>query len=280
MKIGFIGAGNVGTSLGKLFAQRGVSVTGYFSRTRRHAEEAAEFTRTHCFDTLEEIVQASDTLFVTTSDGVVARMWNDMKTLPIKSKCICHCSGALPSSVFEGAAQCGVQTCSVHPMMAVSDRFSVWEKLNGAFFTLEGDGAPRMQEVLDTCGVQHATIQAADKARYHLASCVVSNLVVGLADWGTQLLEQCGFTQEQALTALTPLMRGNMQAICDKGAQNALTGPAERGDMGTIQSHMACLTREEQALYARLTRRLCDIAHKKHPDRDDTALTKYLEGLS
>ena len=203
MKIGFIGAGNVGTSLGKLFAQRGVSVTGYFSRTRRHAEEAAEFTRTHCFDTLEEIVQASDTLFVTTSDGVVARMWNDMKTLPIKSKCICHCSGALPSSVFEGAAQ-----------------------------------------------------------------------------WGTQLLEQCGFTQEQALTALTPLMRGNMQAICDKGAQNALTGPAERGDMGTIQSHMACLTREEQALYARLTRRLCDIAHKKHPDRDDTALTKYLEGLS
>ena len=105
MKIGFIGAGNVGTSLGKLFAQRGVSVTGYFSRTRRHAEEAAEFTRTHCFDTLEEIVQASDTLFVTTSDGVVARMWNDMKTLPIKSKCICHCSGALPSSVFEGAAQ-------------------------------------------------------------------------------------------------------------------------------------------------------------------------------
>ena len=253
MKIGFIGAGNVGTSLGKLFAQRGVSVTGYFSRTRRHAEEAAEFTRTHCFDTLEEIVQASDTLFVTTSDGVVARMWNDMKTLPIKSKCICHCSGALPSSVFEGAAQCGAQTCSVHPMMAVSDRFSVWEKLNGAFFTLEGDGAPRMQEVLDTCGVQHATIQAADKARYHLASCVVSNLVVGLADWGTQLLEQCGFTQEQALTALTPLMRGNMQAICDKGAQNALTGPAERGDMGTIQSHMACLTREEQALYARLT---------------------------
>ena len=85
MKIGFIGAGNVGTSLGKLFVQRGVSVTGYFSRTRRHAEEAAEFTRTHCFDTLEEIVQASDTLFVTTSDGVVARMWNDMKTLPIKS---------------------------------------------------------------------------------------------------------------------------------------------------------------------------------------------------
>lgn len=217
---------------------------------------------------------------MTTSDGVVARMWNDMKTLPIKSKCICHCSGALPSSVFEGAAQCGAQTCSVHPMMAVSDRFSVWEKLNGAFFTLEGDGAPRMQEVLDTCGVQHATIQAADKARYHLASCVVSNLVVGLADWGTQLLKQCGFTQEQALTALTPLMCGNMQAICDKGAQNALTGPAERGDMGTIQSHMACLTREEQALYARLTRRLCDIAHKKHPDREDTALTKYLEGLS
>lgn len=133
MKIGFIGAGNVGTSLGKLFTQHGIAVTGYYSRTRKHAEEAAEFTRTHCFDTLEEIVQASDTLFVTTSDGAVARMWKDMKTLPIKSKWICHCSGALPSSVFEGADACGAQTCSVHPMMAVSDRFSAWEKLSGAF---------------------------------------------------------------------------------------------------------------------------------------------------
>lgn len=280
MKIGFIGAGKVGTSLGKLFAQHGIAVTGYYSRTPQHAEQAAAFTQSQCFDSLEDVCTASDTLFLTTPDGAIGRMWNDIAALPIKSKCICHCSGALPSSVFEGAEQKGARVCSVHPLLAVSDRFSSWQQLEGAFFTLEGSGAAEMQPLLHRCGAQTATIAAADKARYHLAACVVSNLAVGLSHWGMQLLEQCGFTAQQAQTALTPLILGNAQAVCAKGPRDALTGPAERGDMETIQSHMACLNRQDQALYALLTRRLCDLAQQKHPDRDDAALRNYLEGLS
>lgn len=280
MKIGFIGAGKVGTSLGKWFVQHGVTVTGYYSRTREHAEEAAAFTTTVCFVSLKDIVEASDTLFITTPDGVIARMWNDIAALPIKSKCICHCSGALPSSIFAHADEYGARVASVHPLLAVSDRFSSWEQLEGGFFTLEGSGAAEMEAVMHHCGAQTATIRAEDKARYHLAACVVSNLAVGLSDWGMKLLEQCGFSQQQALTALTPLILGNAQAICAKGPKAALTGPAERGDMGTIESHMACLNTTDQALYALLTRKLCDLAQEKHPDRDDTALRTYLEGLS
>ncbi|HBI63761.1 MAG TPA: DUF2520 domain-containing protein [Clostridiales bacterium] len=279
MKIGFIGAGKVGTSLGKLFAHHGVSVTGYYSRTPQHAEQAAAFTQSNCYSSLADILDASDTLFVTTPDGVIGRIWDDLAALPIKSKCICHCSGALPSAVFASAEKCGARVCSVHPLLAVSDRFSSWQQLEGAFFTLEGSGAPEMAELLHSCGAQTATIAAADKARYHLAACVVSNLAVGLSHWGMQLLEQCGFTAEQAQTALTPLILGNAQAVCSKGPRDALTGPAERGDVETIRSHMACLSREDQALYALLTRKLCDLAQQKHPDRDDTALRTYLEGL-
>lgn len=280
MKIGFIGAGKVGTSLGKLFVQHGFSVTGYYSRSSQHAEQAAEFTQSKCFDSLEQICQSSDTLFLTTPDGVIAQMWHEIASLPIKSKCICHCSGALPSSVFTDAAELGAEICSVHPLLAVSDRFSSWEQLEGAFFTLEGTCADQMRTVLEQCGAQTAVIDAADKARYHLAACVVSNLAVGLSDWGMQLLTQCGFTQQQAQTALSPLILGNAQAICTKGTLAALTGPAERGDAETIRSHMNCLSPKDQQLYALLTRKLCDIAQRKHPDRDDTVLINYLEGLS
>lgn len=280
MKIGFIGAGKVGTSLGKLLTQHDVTVTGYYSRTREHAEEAAAFTRTLCFTSLQDVVDASDTLFITTPDGVIDRMWHDIQALPIKSKCICHCSGALPSSIFQGADELGARVSSVHPLLAVSDRFSSWKQLEGAFFTLEGSCASEMEQLMQQCGAQTAIIRAQDKARYHLAACVVSNLAVGLSDWGMKLLEQCGFTEQQALTALSPLILGNAQAICQKGPKAALTGPAERGDIGTIQSHMACLNSTDQALYALLTRKLCDLAQEKHPDRDDTALITYLEGLS
>ena len=45
MKTGFIGAGKVGFSLGKMFAESGLPLTGYYSRQREAAQEAAAFTR-------------------------------------------------------------------------------------------------------------------------------------------------------------------------------------------------------------------------------------------
>ena len=280
MQIIVVGAGKVGTSRGKLFSECGAHITGYYSRSFDHARQAAEFTSSVPYRTLEELVQESDTLFVTTPDGVLQTMIGEIAALPVKEKRICHCSGALASDVFAPAAQRGARVCSVHPLVAVSDRFESWKTLRGAFFTLEGDRetAQAMEQLLHRCGAQTAVISAADKPRYHLAACVVSNLAVGLSEWGMQLLEQCGFTREQAQTALTPLIRGNAESICRKGPMDALTGPAERGDLGTIQSHMACLDSKDQALYAGLTEKLCEIAHKKHPDRDDTALMTYLEG--
>ena len=279
IKIGFIGAGKVGTSLGKLFVQHGLCVTGYYSRTPQHAQQAAAFTQTQWFSSLEDVLNASDTLFVTTPDGVITRIWETMAAQSIKRKCICHCSGALSSSVFYHADERGVTVCSVHPLLAVSDKFSSWEQLEGAYFTLEGSGADEIETCLHTCGVQTVIIDAAQKVRYHLAACVVSNLAVGLSDWGIELLTQCGFTAQQAQQALTPLILGNAQAICAKGSKDALTGPAERGDLETIQSHISCLDHNDQVLYALLTQKLCKLAQQKHPDRNNTALTDYLEGL-
>ncbi|MGN1031730.1 MAG: Rossmann-like and DUF2520 domain-containing protein [Butyricicoccaceae bacterium] len=279
MKIGFIGAGKVGVSLGKLFAQNGIPVTGYFSRTPEHTKQAAEFTGSEPFAALSELVEASDTLFVTTPDGAIARVWDDIAKLPIKSKMICHCSGSLSSEVFAGAQELGAQVCSVHPLLAVSDRFTAWEGLKTAFFTIEGTGAETMTGLMRSCGASIAVIDAKDKPKYHLAACVVSNLAVGLAAWGMDLLGECGFTAEQAQTALTPLILGNARNICEKGPMAALTGPAERGDVGTIRKHMACIPEDERRLYAALTERLCRLAQIKHPDREDTALTSYLEGF-
>ena len=42
MKVGFIGAGKVGFSLGKYFKTHGVSVVGYYSKTPESAKSAAD----------------------------------------------------------------------------------------------------------------------------------------------------------------------------------------------------------------------------------------------
>ena len=57
MKIGFIGAGKVGFSLGKFFVQGNLPVTGYYSRQRESAQEAALFTNTKPYDTMLALVR-------------------------------------------------------------------------------------------------------------------------------------------------------------------------------------------------------------------------------
>lgn len=100
MKAGFIGAGKVGFSLGKYLKERGTELTGYYSRSSRSAIEAAEFTDTKSYENLADIVNDSDTLFITVPDGAIGTVWEELRNLPIKDKNICHCSGSISSTVF------------------------------------------------------------------------------------------------------------------------------------------------------------------------------------
>ena len=69
MKIGFIGAGKVGVSLGKYFAEKGMEISGYFSRTESSAREAAEFTGSEFFLSPDQLIIGSDAVFLTVTDG-------------------------------------------------------------------------------------------------------------------------------------------------------------------------------------------------------------------
>ena len=92
MRAGFIGAGKVGFTLGKYLAMHGIEISGYYSRTPASAKEAAEFTQSRYYTSIEEITKDSDTLFLTVPDGTIGEIWDDMRNLPIKNKNICHCN--------------------------------------------------------------------------------------------------------------------------------------------------------------------------------------------
>ena len=57
---------------------------------------------------------------------------------------------------------------------------------------------------------------------------------------------------------------------------NALTGPVERNDVGTVARHLAVLEGDDRELYRLLSLRLVEVARQKHPDRDFTNLLNVL----
>lgn len=278
MRIGFIGAGRVGCTLGKYFREQGIPVSGYYSRTVESAQFASEFTKTSCFQTLEEIVNSSDTLFITASDSAVEQIWEILKELPVQGKIICHCSGVLSSSVFSGIDQIKAFGYSIHPIYAINSKTTSYKEIGKAHFTIEGS-PQRLSEVkalLEQCSNPVTVISPWDKSKYHAACVISSNLVIALANIGGRLLKECGFSDEEAKKALMPLFYDNCKAVAEKGTVEALTGPVSRGDVQTLQKHLKVLSQEDRLWYLLLSKELTALAGEKNPELDLEEMQSFI----
>lgn len=258
-----------------------MTVTGYYDRDTQNAEEAAHFINAKAFETPEALIKESDVLFITVPDGLISTVFEEIRTLPIKGKYICHCSGSISSKdAFPQIGSTGAYEYSVHPLFAVSDRFETYHELPDAFFTLEGNPAhiDEMSEYLRKAGLRFQIIDPAAKTRYHLAAVYASNLMLALIGESIQLLQECGFSEEDARSALTPLITGNVQHALERGVANALTGPVERGDITTLLKHLQEADDEEdRQLYRLLSRKLLPFAKAKNPNRDYQETESFLQ---
>ena len=279
MKIGFIGAGKVGFSLGKYFAGNGMEISGYFSRSEKSAREAAEFTGSLYFDSCEKLINASDTIFLTVPDGAICETYLALPKDMLNGKQLCHCSGAMPSAAaFPDIVKYNAKGTSIHPLFPVSSRTESYKELGSAFFCIEGNCAEEWSGILADMGNPTRIISGDIKSRYHAACSVASNLVCGVMAESIRLLEQCGFTEKEALTALEPLAMSNIKHIFEVGAEKALTGPVERNDVSTVKKHIASIDDETGlAIYKAVSRKLTEIAQKRHPDSDYGEMNEILK---
>jgi predicted short-subunit dehydrogenase-like oxidoreductase (DUF2520 family) len=267
-------------------------LAGYYSRSLSSAKDAAAWTNSKAFESSQALIEASDVVFITVPDDMIAKVWADLTqgfpTLPdpqplqrdprpaqpqLAGKTLCHCSGSLTSALFQDAQKYGAYACSLHPLFAISDRQTAWKQLSESCFTYEGSEAAydRLAPLLQFMGNKIGRIDADKKVLYHAACVFFSNLAVGLAGCGEALLKSCGLDKDFAETAWHALFLGNSENIVKKGTTNALTGPAERGDTETIQKHIAALKANTAqyatntlAIYKELTEVLLEIAAEKH----------------
>ncbi len=157
-----------------------------------------------------------------------------------------------------------MDTATVHPLYAVSSR-DVWKELADAWFCVEGEGeaAGLLADAFRQIGLHVESIQTSEKVRYHAAAVMASNLVVGLYSRAAAELELCGYSPEAAEQALVPLFLGNARHLAADGVEAALTGPAQRGDMQTIEAHLGVLDGDDKEIYQLLTKELLDIAKRR-----------------
>ena len=81
MNVGFIGAGKVGCSFEKYFQEHKIQVTGFYSKSEDSSLAASNFTSSKQYLNLRELVDENDTIFITTPDGQIQEVWQEMVLL-------------------------------------------------------------------------------------------------------------------------------------------------------------------------------------------------------
>lgn len=288
MKVGFIGAGKVGGALGLYLNNYGFTISGYYSKRGSSAQVAARITGSQPFGSIQEIVNASNVLFVAVPDQALAEVDRIIAALIQtqavgKDRVVFHVSGAHSSDSLAEIKAAGVEVGSIHPLQSFGEVFSSAERLNSSWFTLEGteQAVKLAKTILNKTGGKYSLIKAEDKPLYHAGACMVSNFLVTLLDSGIRFFEQAGMERAHIIQAIDPLIESTLSNVREKGTIDALTGPIVRGDSNTVRVHLDAIQKvlpEEWDVYQAMTRRTIQMLEGKMWTREEAEGFKLLLG--
>ncbi|OGO45095.1 MAG: F420-dependent NADP oxidoreductase [Chloroflexi bacterium RBG_16_60_22] len=263
LKVGFIGAGTVGSALAILLSRRGYQVTGVSSRSRTSAERLAGEIPGCRIMSSQEVADASDLVFITTPDDTIGIVASQVRWR--RGQSAVHCSGADSTDILEPARQAGAAVGGFHPLQTFAGVKQAVENIPGSTFAIEAE-EPLLADLKDMAGALDGNwikLRASDKVAYHAAAVFACNYLVTLVKMSTDLWQTFSVPTDQATLALLPLIRGTLHNIETIGIPNCLTGPIARGDTGTVNKHLKALREKAPALlstYRELGRQTVPIA--------------------
>jgi len=242
LKLGFIGAGTVGTALAVLLSSKGYPVTGVSSRSQASAENLAKAVDgCHVLKNNQDVADTAELVFITTPDDTIARVASQVKWHNGQS--IVHCSGADSTDILEPARKSGAMVGSFHPLQTLASMKQAMENIPGSTFAVEAEEPllGTLKDMATALGGHWIELKASDKVVYHAAAVFACNYLVTLVKLATDLWQTFSIPPDQATRALLPLIRGTLHNIDTIGIPQCLTGPIARGDTGTIKKHLAAL---------------------------------------
>lgn len=285
MRIGFIGAGLMGKTMGLLLGSCGYEIAGYLSRSETSALRVAKEVGGRFYSDAAKLAANCDVLFITTTDDAieqVARTLGEKKCLR-PGQVVAHMCGLYTSKILKPAAANGGYVLSMHPLQSCASIDEALVSLPLSVFSLEGDheAVKIGKAMVSRIGAQYFILSTQDKVLYHAAACMVSNFLVSLFDGALELLDQSGVEDDIRVAALMPLIEGTLNNLKIMTPTDALTGPISRGDFGTVSRHITGI--EEKApellgLYKALGRQTLKLAeHKGNLDEEElNALNELL----
>jgi predicted short-subunit dehydrogenase-like oxidoreductase (DUF2520 family) len=263
--IALVGPGRAGTAVTLAMLDAGHRVVTVAGRTPDAASTRGAAARFGAqIAPVEHAGRGADLVLVATPDDAIAAIAGVIADSVEPHALVLHLSGALGLDVLEPVARRhgDVSLGALHPLQTLP---SAGATLVGAWAAVAGP--PAVAELARELGMHPFTVRDGDRATYHAAAVVASNHVVAL----TAQVQELAATAGVPFEAFESLARGAVVNAFELGPAAALTGPVARGDVATVQRHLAAIPAHHHRAY----RALAEVAMRLS-ERDDPALRGVL----
>ncbi|HVB70291.1 MAG TPA: DUF2520 domain-containing protein [Acidimicrobiales bacterium] len=232
MRITIVGTGRAGSA---------------FSLALRRAGHAV--TLVH-HDELEGI-EGSDLVLLAVPDDALAEVAALIPPSP--ERVLAHLAGSRGLSVLAPHPR----VASVHPLVTMPTPERGAARLVGASFAVSGDELA--VSLADSLGGRVIRVPDERRAAYHATAAVAANHLVALMGHVEALADAAGLRLADFL-ALSEMALDDVREL---GPERALTGPAARGDMATIDAHLAAIPESQRATYVALVNAAFELAERR-----------------
>jgi predicted short-subunit dehydrogenase-like oxidoreductase (DUF2520 family) len=264
LRVGVVGVGRVGSTLGAALARAGhdiVAASGVSAESRRRAERLLPGVPLLPAD---EAVAVSDLVLLAVPDDVLRGLVSGLADTGAwrAGQLVAHTSGAQGIGVLDPAAARGVLALALHPVMTFAGRPEDLDRLSGATWgvTALDEIRPVAESLVLEMGGEPVWVPEPARGLYHASLTVASNHLVTLVNDALSVLSTAGVAEPGRLVA--PLLSASLENVLSLG-DAALTGPVSRGDVATILTHLDTLTRSAPQVlpaYLALARRTAERA--------------------
>lgn len=193
-----------------------------------------------------------DAVIIAVSDGAIADV---LEALPPAPHLLwMHTSGSVGIEVFDPTKypRQGV----LYPLQTMLAHKEI-DWLNVPLF-IEG-AAPEIEQLAKEMSPMVAPLNSVSRRRLHAAAVMSCNLVMYLWLLAREVTDAAGLD----FALLNPLMEMSLQRALPGPHNSDLTGPARRGDLQTIASHLAVLNPEQRSAYTLLSNAI--LSRFNHP---------------
>ncbi len=245
-KYAIVGAGKVGSVLGRILLDGGGTITCVVSRTKGSAQRAGKFLRCKNVSTsLDSIPPTTDLVLVATPHGAVEGVAESLASLGLlkfKRLAVCHASGMLTAEALEPLRQRGATVFSFHPLQTFPRDFAprdILESARGIYYGVDGSmQALRVARLLARkLNGKVVEIKPEMRAFYHAACVLASNHITTVLSILEQMVNVFQPGQKKFYPIFKPIILATLHNIELTSPAKALSGPIARGGTETVASH-------------------------------------------